>query len=115
MGMSVGRAVLRRVVSIAGASLTLGAFWAPGAVASLPVPTPLVTDVQQVSTALTPPTQAQCNAIGRRCWAPAPFQNAYNLAPLYAAGNQGQGVTVAVVDSFGSQTIRADLNNFSTQ
>jgi subtilase family serine protease len=103
------------MVSIAGASLTLGAWWAPGAVASLPLPQPMVTDAQLVSTALTPPSQAQCNAIGRRCWAPGPYQIAYNLTPLHAAGNQGQGITVAVVDSFGSQTIRADLNNFSTQ
>ena len=115
MGRALRPAVLRRVVSIAGASLTLGAWWAPGAVASLPLPIPLVTDTELVSTGLTPPSQAQCNARGRRCWAPGPFQVAYNLTPLYAAGNQGQGVTVAVVDSFGSQTIRADLNNFNTQ
>jgi subtilase family serine protease len=115
MGWSLRPAILRRAVSIAGASLTLGAWWAPGAVASLPFPTPMVTDFQLVGTGLTPPSQAQCNAIGRRCWAPEPFQIAYNLPALYAAGNRGQGVTVAVVDSFGSQTIRADLNNFSTQ
>jgi subtilase family serine protease len=81
----------------------------------LPAPVPLITDFQLMGTGLVPPTQAACNSIGRRCWAPAPFQSAYNLPPLYAAGNQGQGVTVAVVDSFGDQTIRADLNNFNTQ
>jgi subtilase family serine protease len=79
------------------------------------VPRPLAIDAQQVSTALTPPSEAQCVAVGRRCFAPAALQNAYNLSALYAAGNQGQGVTVAVVDSFGSNTIRTDLNNFNTQ
>jgi subtilase family serine protease len=76
---------------------------------------PMAVDFQQVGSALTPPTQAQCAALGRRCFAPAALQNAYNLSALYAAGNQGQGVTVAVVDSFGSNTVREDLNNFSTQ
>ncbi|HVC75116.1 MAG TPA: S53 family peptidase [Candidatus Micrarchaeaceae archaeon] len=79
------------------------------------MPRPLITDYTQVSSTLVPPSEATCNGIGRRCWAPAPFQSAYNLTSLYTAGNQGQGVTVAVIDSFGSQTIAADLNNFSTQ
>jgi subtilase family serine protease len=96
-------------------ALAFGTSWAPAPAALSAVPRPLVTDYQVVSTALTPPTQAACNAIGRRCWAPGPFQNAYNLTPLYTAGNQGQGVTVAVVDSFGSQTLAADLANFNTQ
>ncbi|HMC68377.1 MAG TPA: S53 family peptidase [Mycobacteriales bacterium] len=74
-----------------------------------------MTDYQLVTNGLMPPSQADCNAVNRRCWAPGPYQAAYNLTPLYAAGNKGQGITVAVVDSFGSQTIRADLNNFSTQ
>ena len=76
---------------------------------------PASVDYTLASTGLTPPSQAACNAIGRRCWAPAPFQNAYNLPAVYASGNTGQGITIAVVDSFGSQTIRADLNNFDTQ
>ena len=110
------RAVFRRTLSAAGAALTLGSWWVPGAaVAALPAPVPLITDYQLVGTGLMPPSQSACNGIGRRCWAPGPFQNAYNLPPLYAAGNKGQGVTVAVVDSFGDQTIRADLNNFNTQ
>jgi hypothetical protein len=76
---------------------------------------PLAVDFQQLAAGLTPPTEAQCNAVGRRCFAPAAVQNAYNLPALYNAGNQGQGITVAVVDSFGSNTVRADLNNFDTQ
>jgi subtilase family serine protease len=59
------------------------------------------------------PTQAACNAIGRRCFAPAAMANAYNYAALHAAGHEGQGETIAVVDSFGANTIRQDLAVFN--
>jgi subtilase family serine protease len=104
------------MVSVAAGALTFATWSAP--VVPMVVgaaPQPSAVGAVLVSTGLTPPSEAACNAVGRRCWAPGPFQNAYNLPPLYAAGNKGQGITVAVVDSFGSQTIRADLNNFSTQ
>jgi subtilase family serine protease len=42
------------------------------------------------------------------------MQNSYNYASLLAAGDQGQGKTIALVDSFGSDTIRDDLGAFST-
>src|SRR5689334_13440545 len=109
-------ALVRRLVSAATTALSIGLLSAPAVpVAAAAVPRPLITDYQLISTALAPPTQTQCNNIGRRCWAPGPFQKAYNLTPLYADGKNGKGITVAVVDSFGSQTIRADLNNFDTQ
>jgi subtilase family serine protease len=88
---------------------------APVRSAVSPVPRPASIDFQQVGTALTPPSEADCVAQGRRCFAPTPLENAYNLKALYAAGNQGQGITVAVVDSFGSNTIRADLSNFDRE
>src|SRR6476660_1169363 len=107
----------RRVPALAAAALLSAGMFATAPVQSAvaAVPRPLAVDFQEVVTALTPPSEAQCNAAGRRCFAPAPLQNAYNLSALYAAGNQGQGITVAVVDSFGSNTIRTDLNNFNTQ
>jgi subtilase family serine protease len=40
--------------------------------------------------------------------------NSYNYAALHAAGNEGQGKTIAIVDSFGSDTIRQDLGVFNT-
>jgi subtilase family serine protease len=105
-----------RVPALAAALLSLGSWAGPPAQAAITAtPRPFVADFEQLGTALTPPTEAQCNAVGRRCFAPAALENAYNLSALYAAGNQGQGITVAVVDSFGSNTIRADLNNFNTQ
>lgn len=107
--------LVRCLPALGAALLSVGTWTGPPALAIAAAPHPLAVDFEQVGTALTPPTEAQCNARGRRCFAPAAFQNAYNLSALYAAGNQGQGVTVAVVDSFGSNTIRADLNNFNTQ
>jgi subtilase family serine protease len=75
---------------------------------------PAVAEWQFLSSSTTPPTEAACFAIGRRCFTPAAMQNSYNLAPLYAAGNEGQGKTIAVIDSFGSATIANDLNVFNT-
>jgi subtilase family serine protease len=76
---------------------------------------PLATDIQLVGTALTPPSQAACNAVGRRCFNPTSMANSYNYAVLHAAGNQGQGKTIAIFDSFGSPAIASDLNNFDSQ
>ena len=106
----------RRLISAASTALTFAIWSVPAApVVASAIPTPSVSDYTLVGTSLTPPSEAHCFAIGRRCWAPAPFENAYNLPSLYAAGMDGRGMTVAVVDSFGSNTIRADLNNFNTQ
>ena len=76
---------------------------------------PAVAEWQFLSSSTTPPAESACFALGRRCFTPQAMQNSYNLASLYAAGNQGQGKTIAVIDSFGSATIANDLNNFSTQ
>src|SRR6478736_2506499 len=44
-----------------------------------------------------------------RCYQPRQIFRAYGLAPLYRGGNLGQGRTIAIIDSFGSPTIRSDL------
>jgi subtilase family serine protease len=62
----------------------------------------------------TPPSQAACNAVARRCFSPEAMANSYDYAGLHAAGIQGQGKTIAIVDSFGSDTIRQDLGVFNT-
>ncbi len=60
-----------------------------------------------------PLTTAQCAAQFRiACYAPAQIQRAYDLPALFAAGTEGQGQTIAIVDSFGSPTIQQDLNVF---
>src|SRR2546421_3568307 len=84
------------------------------AVAAAPVVQPLISDWQFLSSDATPPSQAACNAVGRRCFNPTAMHNSYNYASLLAAGNQGQGKTIAIVDSFGSDTIRNDLGVFDT-
>ncbi len=75
---------------------------------------PTVAEWEFLSGSTTPPTQAACNAVNRRCFDPAAMANSYNYAVLHAAGNQGQGKTIAIVDSFGSATIANDLNVFDT-
>jgi subtilase family serine protease len=74
---------------------------------------PAVAQWQFISSSVTPPTQEQCRSAGRRCFAPAAMANSYNYASLLAAGKQGQGKTIAVVDSYGSDTIAHDLHVFN--
>ncbi len=45
---------------------------------------------------------------------PAELQTAYGLNPLYAQGLDGTGQTIMIVDAFGSNTITADANLFSS-
>ena len=71
---------------------------------------PTVSDYAQVSTSTTPPTEAQCNSVGRRCFTPQEIRAAYNINPVYQGGVTGQGVTIAIVDSFGSDTMAHDLH-----
>ena len=40
-------------------------------------------------------------------------QTAYNLTPLYKAGLDGTGVTIAIVDPYGATTLQRDLAAFS--
>jgi subtilase family serine protease len=71
---------------------------------------PVVSDYAQVSTSETPPTEAQCFSAGRRCFTPQSTRAAYDVNPLYADGLDGHGVTIAIVDSYGSDTIAHDLH-----
>ena len=82
---------------------------------SLPVPVPAISDYQFLAASTTPPTESACLAIGRRCFTAAAMESSYNLPSLYAAGNKGQGVTIAIIDSFGNPNMASDLANFDTQ
>jgi subtilase family serine protease len=57
----------------------------------------------------TPPGPGSCG-----CYEPAQFQAAYDLAPLYADGDNGAGSTIVIVDAYGSPTIKTDLAAFDT-
>ncbi len=96
-----------------GAAALVPALLSAPAVDTGPVVSPLISDWQFVSSGTTPPGQAACNAVGRRCFNPTAMHNSYNYASLLAAGNQGQGKTIAIIDSFGSSTIRSDLAVFN--
>ncbi|HEX6483734.1 MAG TPA: S53 family peptidase [Ktedonobacteraceae bacterium] len=112
------RSPLRRFALLALVAVALiAAVSLPAAVsrpAAATVAQPDVSDWQFLSSSGTPPSQAACNAVGRRCFSPEAMHNSYNYASLLAAGHQGQGKTIAIVDSFGSSTIRSDLGAFNT-
>jgi len=97
---------------VAGARSTGG-----GEAPRLPVPRLMLSDYEQVSTSETPPSPNDCAtkaSIPRRCFSPQALRAAYNLLPLYAAGQDGRGRTIAIVDSYGSDTITHDLHVFDT-
>jgi subtilase family serine protease len=102
-------------LGLAGLAVLAGAVTRSGGVAKVayPVPHPTVRDYQQVSKSETPPTQAQCASAGRRCFSPQAIGAAYNLPPLYAGGKDGSGRTIAIVDSYGSDTMAHDLHVFN--
>ena len=63
-------------------------------------------------------TESQCRAtpsIRLSCYDPAQIQAAYDEGTLFEEGVDGRGVTIAIVDSFGSPTIRRDLARFDAQ
>lgn len=60
-----------------------------------------------------PPTLASClRRLHRPCLAPAQIDVAYGIDVLHRRGILGRGRTIAVVVSFGSPTLRADLQAF---
>jgi subtilase family serine protease len=107
-----------RLMIAARAALLVGLAFAAafigraGGATALPLPHPSWSDAQLISTSTTPPTEAQCFSAGRRCFSPQATQAAYNVGPLYAQGLDGSGQTIAIVDSYGSDTMAHDLHVF---
>ncbi len=63
-----------------------------------------------------PSTTAQCErAYNIACYQPGQIRTAYGLPALYAKGITGKGMTIAIVDSFGSPTIQKDLATFDKE
>jgi subtilase family serine protease len=100
------------VVLAAAASTSSPAAVAKAGAAGTSAIRPTVSDYAQVSTSTTPPTETQCFSVGRRCFTPQAIQASYNVGPLYTQGFNGQGMTIAIVDSYGSDTIANDLHVF---
>jgi subtilase family serine protease len=105
------------VLSVCGTAALISASAAAPVVAStsLPLPVPAVSEYQFMSSGATPPAESDCFAAGRRCFTAASIEASYNLPALYAAGDEGQGVTIAIIDSFGNPNMASDLANFDTQ
>jgi subtilase family serine protease len=63
-----------------------------------------------------PPTTAECEAdFGIACYQAFQLQRAYDLAPLFSGGIEGQGETIVIVDAFGSPSIASDLRTFDSE
>jgi len=63
-----------------------------------------------------PSTTAQCEQnFNIACYGPNQIRSAYGLPTVYAKGITGKGMTIAIVDSFGSPTIKNDLAAFDKQ
>lgn len=63
----------------------------------------------------TPPTTSDCRKLfGIYCYSPLQIEAAYQTPTLYKQGLTGTGETIAIVDSFGSPTITADLATFDS-
>jgi subtilase family serine protease len=103
---------VRRTLSLLALGVLGAAPPAAPAVAAA-IPLPVVSDYQQVGTSETPPTEAQCFSVGRRCFSPQAVRAAYNVQPLYDQGFDGRGMTIAIVDSYGSDTMAHDLHVYN--
>src|SRR5690348_16666973 len=101
------------LLALAGAVLTAVALSSSSHAAALPIPQPATDTAQFVKAGTTPPSNADCEAVkpaGITCFTPQAVQSAYNLGPLYQQGLTGKGVTIAIVDSYGSDTMAHDLH-----
>src|SRR6202167_2240306 len=62
-----------------------------------------------------PSDTQQCqHALRIDCYNPAQLQQAYDLPVLYARGITGRGVTIVIVDPYGSPPIASDLRTFDS-
>lgn len=76
---------------------------------------PAITEVRLISNNPSqPPPESACFALNIRCFTPQSMTAGYNFGPLYMAGWNGKGKTIAIIDSFGSPTIASDLNVFNS-
>lgn len=73
---------------------------------------PAITEIKLIAKTTPPPPVSACFALGIRCFTPQSMTAGYNFGPLYAAGWNGKGKTVAIIDAFGSPTIADDLHTF---
>jgi subtilase family serine protease len=99
------------LVAAVGLALAAGLSRSASTAAAYPTPHPTVTDYQFIRA--TVPSEADCEAVTRTCFTPQAIQSAYNVGPLYNQGWNGRGITIAIVDSYGSDTMAHDLHVFN--
>ncbi len=76
---------------------------------------PESTVVRALSGTSKPATTDYCLAHSgglKRCYVPSQLQAAYDVGPLFTAGDTGKGQTIVLIDCFGSPTIAHDLATF---
>src|SRR5437773_11293761 len=91
------RSVIRRtaaLVAVIFLAALIGVGGPPQAVTSVVTFHPAVSDFQLITASETPPTQAQCASVGRRCFHPTAMQNSYNLRPLSGQRRHRQGTPI---------------------
>jgi subtilase family serine protease len=113
----------RKAALAVGSGALIAAF---GGLAALAAPAVAVAAVQPVpfaaghvlgtaGTMSKPPTTAYCEAHYHvACYQAFQLQRAYDLAPLFSRGIEGQGETIVIVDAFGSPSIASDLRTFDS-
>jgi subtilase family serine protease len=110
--LAMAGVVAAGAMSVVAAS-TAGSVAASAAPAHTVAPVPFYDTLLQGRVLATPPTTADCLAqLKIHCYNPAQLTKAYDLAPLHRLGIDGRGKTIVIVDSFGSPTIKHDLQTF---
>jgi subtilase family serine protease len=104
-------AVLAALLALSSCALntpSLNDAQTPGSATSTPSATSPYKPSPQAAQAL-----AECGAgVPGGCFSPEQVQTFYDLNPLYAKGFDGKGMTIIIIDSFGSPTIKQDLQTF---
>jgi subtilase family serine protease len=105
-GSGSRRAAVAIAVLLLGCALPACTVGGPGSTASSPTS-------RVASPGTSPPDTALClRSVHLECYEPSQLQRAYDLEPLYERHLDGTGETIAIVVSFGSPTIRQDLETF---
>jgi subtilase family serine protease len=104
MRLRIRRAVLGSMALVGAAGLVLTPTGPAQAARDIPAAPRLPT---------SPPTLAECRAaFGSICLNPQQLRTLYGVDTLIKEGITGKGVTIGIVDSFGSPTLRQDVAAF---
>ncbi|HEY8672499.1 MAG TPA: S53 family peptidase [Candidatus Dormibacteraeota bacterium] len=111
---SIRRTLISGAVAAIGAASALPGIAAATQIAGGPIPIPAITgNLVGHLTGTQVPTTAQCEAaFGFPCFSGTQLADHYGLPALWAAGLNGKGKTIVIVDSYGSPTIQKDLQTF---